>query len=93
IIRRVWLGEPQGELVARQREFYRRARQALPDDQTVTTADPIELAERLAQLMAVTGGDALNLRVHLPGISPAAIRDQIEWLCAGTLPRLRELVL
>lgn len=92
IIRRVWLGEPLTELVAEQREFYQRARQTLPDDQTIATPDPVELAERLAQLVVVTGADALNLRVHLPGIPPAAIRDQIEQLCAGTLPRLRELL-
>jgi alkanesulfonate monooxygenase SsuD/methylene tetrahydromethanopterin reductase-like flavin-dependent oxidoreductase (luciferase family) len=93
VIRRVWLGEPLSDLVAQQRHFYQsngRSGAGMPDDQTVTTTDPQELAERLLEIMQVTGADALNIRVHLPGIPPEAIRDQLERLSAGTLPWLKE---
>lgn len=95
IIRRVWLGDPLTELVAQQRRFYQSgggAKGAPPDDQTIATTDPVELAERLSEIMTITGADAINLRVHLPGISPAAVRDQIAQLCAHTLPRLKKLL-
>jgi alkanesulfonate monooxygenase SsuD/methylene tetrahydromethanopterin reductase-like flavin-dependent oxidoreductase (luciferase family) len=95
IIRRVWLGEPLAELVAQQRQFYqsgRGTRGTPQDDQTITTTDPLELAERLLEIMTITSADAINLRVHLPGIAPAAVRDQIEQLNAHTLPRLKKLL-
>jgi alkanesulfonate monooxygenase SsuD/methylene tetrahydromethanopterin reductase-like flavin-dependent oxidoreductase (luciferase family) len=95
IIRRVWLGEPLAELVAQQRQFYQSGRgtKGTPqDDHTITTTDPLELAERLLEIMTITSADAINLRVHLPGISPAAVRDQIEQLNAHTLPRLKKLL-
>ncbi len=93
VIRRVWLGEPLTELVARQRRFYAskgRSDRQLPDDQTITTTDPRELAERLVEVTRVTGADALNLRVHLPGIPSGEVRTQIERLCADTLPVLKQ---
>jgi alkanesulfonate monooxygenase SsuD/methylene tetrahydromethanopterin reductase-like flavin-dependent oxidoreductase (luciferase family) len=95
LIRRVWLGAAQSDLVEQQRRFYQTARgeeRPLPADQTVTSADPREMAEALADLLKSTGADALNLRVHLPGIEPAAVREQIAGLAADVLPALRPLV-
>lgn len=92
LIRRVWLGPPQPDLVARQRRFYDRAREGarpMPADQTVTTTDPVEMAGILADLLRSTGADALNLRIHLPGMAPGAVREQISALAADVLPRLR----
>lgn len=92
LIRRVWLGGAREELVTRQRRFYASsaARVAgMPEDQTVLTADPLEMAEKLAELVRFTGADALNLRVHLPGMSPAEIQDQISALAGDVLPALR----
>jgi hypothetical protein len=96
LIRRVWLGPPLTDLVAQQRRFYqphqREQRAQLAEDQTISTADPKEMADLLADLLRSTGADALNLRVHLPGIPPEAIREQIAGLAADVLPRLRRSI-
>lgn len=92
LIRRVWLGRPLEELVGRQRAFYATGAanpSPMPDDQTISTPDPVEMAETLADLVRTTDADALNLRIHLPGISPAEVRDQIAGLAADVLPALR----
>jgi len=94
VIRRVWLGEPDPELVARQRAVTRASagrRRALAEDQTVAATDPGKMAERLEDLRRASGADAINLRVHLPGVTPAAARDQIAALAGEVVPRLREL--
>jgi hypothetical protein len=35
---------------------------------------------------------ALNLRVHLPGVSAEQHLDQIRWIGSSVLPRLRDLI-
>jgi alkanesulfonate monooxygenase SsuD/methylene tetrahydromethanopterin reductase-like flavin-dependent oxidoreductase (luciferase family) len=94
VIRRVWIGEPLTDLIARQRDVYASVGSAaagrpFADDQTVISRDPVEVVERLAETMHRTGGDALNLRVHLPGIAPGHIRDQIVRLAGEVVPALR----
>lgn len=83
LIRRVWLGQDKSDLVRRQREVYDSysgATTTFGDDQTITSDDPDELVARLGEIVRATNADALNLRVHLPGIPPDAIREQIEAL-------------
>jgi alkanesulfonate monooxygenase SsuD/methylene tetrahydromethanopterin reductase-like flavin-dependent oxidoreductase (luciferase family) len=83
LIRRVWLGAIHSELVDRQRtvyDSYSTSAKAFGSDQTVTAESPTELVDQLSALIASTGVDALNLRVHLPGVTPEAARDQIEML-------------
>ena len=46
-------------------------------DQTVASDDPGEVTEQLAATMREIGANALNLRVHLPGMSPEQVREQI----------------
>ena len=73
LIRRVWLGDLPSGLVERQRavyDSYSGATASFGADQTVAAADPGELVDRLVDLVATTGVDALNLRVHLPGMAP-----------------------
>jgi alkanesulfonate monooxygenase SsuD/methylene tetrahydromethanopterin reductase-like flavin-dependent oxidoreductase (luciferase family) len=94
LIRRVWLGQPDGALVARQREVYdgyasTSSSTSFGDDQTVSANDPAELSERLLDALRASGADALNLRVHLPGLSAADIRHQIVRLGDEVVPRLR----
>jgi hypothetical protein len=93
LIRRVWLGEPLTELVEQQRARYQsvsNSSRPFGDDQTIATTDPGEMAERLALTIGDIGADAINLRVHLPGITAAAVRDQITRLCGDVLPELRK---
>ncbi len=93
LIRRVWIGEPKAELVEQQRAVYQSyssGNRPFADDQTVSTTDPLEMAERLQATCEAIGADALNLRVHLPGITGAEVRDQIARLTGEVLPLLRQ---
>jgi hypothetical protein len=40
-------------------------------------------------LMTDVGADALNIRIHLPGMAAADVRDQITRLGSEVVPRLR----
>jgi alkanesulfonate monooxygenase SsuD/methylene tetrahydromethanopterin reductase-like flavin-dependent oxidoreductase (luciferase family) len=91
-IRRVWLGEPRTELIGRQRSVYDSYAgdvHRFADDQTVAARQPDELAERLCDTWRAIGADAINLRVHLPGLSPNEVRRQITVLGENVLPLLR----
>ena len=95
IIRRVWVGQPKAELVAQQRAVYQsyaRDGRPLPEDETIVATDPAEIAERLFANWLEAGADAINLRVHLPGITPTEARQQITVLTESVLPRLSELM-
>jgi alkanesulfonate monooxygenase SsuD/methylene tetrahydromethanopterin reductase-like flavin-dependent oxidoreductase (luciferase family) len=95
IIRRVWIGEPKTQLMADQRAVYQSyasdSRQA-PEDETIVATDPAELAERLYASCVEAGGDSINLRIHLPGITAAEARQQITELTGNVLPGLRKLM-
>ena len=95
LIRRVWVGEQRTELIDRQRRVYQgyaTSRRPFGPDQTVVSTEPHVVATKLHTLMVATGADCLNLRVHLPGIPPADIRDQIARLADDVLPELRSLL-
>jgi alkanesulfonate monooxygenase SsuD/methylene tetrahydromethanopterin reductase-like flavin-dependent oxidoreductase (luciferase family) len=95
LIRRVWLGAVRTDLVDAQREVYDSyagSAAAFGEDQTATSADPTDLAERLDRAVRESGADSLNLRIHLPGMPPEAVRDQIAGLGSDVLPRLGALV-
>ncbi len=94
LIRRVWLGDLRTDLVDAQRQVYDSyagSKAAFGEDQTVTSVDPAELAGQLDQVVRACGADALNLRVHLPGMPPESVRDQIVRLGSEVVPRLRTL--
>jgi alkanesulfonate monooxygenase SsuD/methylene tetrahydromethanopterin reductase-like flavin-dependent oxidoreductase (luciferase family) len=91
LIRRVWLGQPQTDLVERQRQVYQSySSGTFAADQTLTTTDPAAMAEALHQTMVDVGADAINLRVHLPGISADDARHQIVALGEHVVPQLRD---
>ena len=95
MIRRVWIGEPKPELVAEQRAVYQRytaGNRPLTEDETVVTTDPVEMAQRLLASCLEAGADSINLRVHLPGITPADARQQITMLTETVLPALKRLM-
>ncbi len=93
LIRRVWLGRVQSELVDSQRaiyESYAAPATSFGDDQTIACDDPNEVAERLAATVRAVGADAVNLRVQLPGMAPEQVREQIERIGSTVAPRPRE---
>jgi len=93
LIRRVWLGDTPADLVRHQRavyDSYSGPQTSFGDDQTIASADPPEVVARLRELVEVTGVDALNLRVQLPGMAPGAVREQIEILGVEVVGPLKD---
>jgi len=92
LIRRVWLGTLPSELVDRQRsvyDSYSGSTASFGDDRTVCTDDPAVMVDRLVDEARRAGADALNLRIHLPGMTPAAVSRQIELLGSAVVGPLR----
>ena len=84
-IRRVWLGAPPTDAMADQRAVYAgyaasgaQAHWGATD--TLVADDATELAAAIDRSTAAVGADCVNLRVHLPGVGPDAVRSQIERL-------------
>lgn len=94
-IRRVWLGDVPRDNEAAQMDFYRGYARAEAmqhwgaGQELIAAATGAELAERLATFCGESGCNALNLRLHLTGLEPARVREQIEALGAEVLPALR----
>ncbi len=94
LIRRVWFGPLPSELVDRQRavyESYAARAKSLGEDQTIVSDEPEEMAERLGATVREVGADALNLRIHLPGISPEQAREQIAQIGSIVVTSLRKM--
>ena len=82
LIRRAWVGLPPMAQVDRQVSRYRSyaspgAQAHWQGEQLWAAGDAATLAEELATVAVRAGVDALNLRVHVPGVSPTTARDQI----------------
>jgi len=94
LVRRAWLGEPSRADVDRQLDVYRGyAPSSAPAhwgaDEMVVAPDAAGVAHGLVYARDRAGADALNLRVHVPGVTPAAAREQIVRLGDEVLPLLR----
>lgn len=91
LIRRVWVGAPPTERQERQLDLYRSYADPAAtqhwDDQQLASGDADEIAETIAAQAAQIGADALNLRIHSPGLPAADARRQIDAL-AGVVDRL-----
>ena len=95
LIRRAWIGEPPDHLTAQQVDTYRSyaptgAATNWGANELVAAPDPAEVAARLAQAAQLAGVDALNLRVHVAGVTPTDARLQIKRLGAQAVPAIRE---
>ncbi|HEY3725515.1 MAG TPA: LLM class flavin-dependent oxidoreductase [Acidimicrobiia bacterium] len=93
-IRRAWVGEPpRSEVdaqIARYRSYSPSAAQARwGRDELVAEPDAGAVAEGLVETVARAGATAVNLRVHVPGVTPAQVREQIERLGADVVGPLR----
>lgn len=87
LIRRAWVGDPPGERLARQVDVYRSyaapgAQAHWEGEQLVTAPDAAAVSDGLADVARRAGADALNVRVHVPGVSPSEAREQITRLGA-----------
>jgi alkanesulfonate monooxygenase SsuD/methylene tetrahydromethanopterin reductase-like flavin-dependent oxidoreductase (luciferase family) len=95
LIRRAWVGEPPRDRVENQLDVYRgyssrSAMQHWGADELVGDMDGAAVAERLLDVKRRAGADALNLRVHVPGVRPVDAREQIERLGREVLGAIRE---
>jgi alkanesulfonate monooxygenase SsuD/methylene tetrahydromethanopterin reductase-like flavin-dependent oxidoreductase (luciferase family) len=94
LIRRAWVGPPPRGAIDRQVDVYRSysssaAMSHWEGDELASSTDPDEVSGRLAAQVETARCDALNVRVHVPGVSPADAREQIAALGAQVLPRVR----
>jgi alkanesulfonate monooxygenase SsuD/methylene tetrahydromethanopterin reductase-like flavin-dependent oxidoreductase (luciferase family) len=95
LIRRAWLGEPPTQLTAQQVDTYRSYAPAgaaanWGADELVSAHDAAEVAARLVHAARSAGADALNLRVHVAGVTPADARTQIVRLGDEVVPAVRD---
>jgi alkanesulfonate monooxygenase SsuD/methylene tetrahydromethanopterin reductase-like flavin-dependent oxidoreductase (luciferase family) len=91
LIRRAWVGPPPTGLLERQLDVYRGYAPATAQahwnaDELLTAPTAEAVAEQLAAIASAAGADAVNLRIHVPGVSPDAARDQIARLAATVAP-------
>jgi alkanesulfonate monooxygenase SsuD/methylene tetrahydromethanopterin reductase-like flavin-dependent oxidoreductase (luciferase family) len=94
LIRRAWVGDPPREKMGDQLDVYKGysspvAQAHWGDDELVTAVDPAEVADGLVDAMRRAGADALNVRIHVPGLAPELVREQIVALGDGVLDRVR----
>ena len=96
LIRRAWLGEPPRAEVDRQVDVYRgyastSATAHWGADEMALGASADEVAMRLVDACESAGADALNLRVHVPGVTVDAARDQIMVLGDQVVPLVKAM--
>jgi len=94
LIRRAWLGEPPRNQVDRQLDRYRSytpsgAQAHWGDDELAGAADASAVAGQLADAVSIAGADALNVRVHVPGVTLHSARAQIARLGDEVVPLVR----
>jgi alkanesulfonate monooxygenase SsuD/methylene tetrahydromethanopterin reductase-like flavin-dependent oxidoreductase (luciferase family) len=93
MIRRVWVGRPPTERQNAQLDVYKgyaevAAQAHWKGEQMIHDLRPEAVAEQLVSVAEKSGVDALNLRLHVPGIAPAEIHEQITRL-ADVVPGVR----
>jgi len=94
LIRRAWVGEPPAAEGERQANVYRSyapkgAAAHWGDDEMAASTEPTEVVDRLIRAATTAGVDALNLRVHVPGITTGAVRDQIARIGSEVVAEVR----
>jgi alkanesulfonate monooxygenase SsuD/methylene tetrahydromethanopterin reductase-like flavin-dependent oxidoreductase (luciferase family) len=94
LIRRAWVGEPPRARLDDQVDVYRTyspvsAQAHWGGDELIDAPTADDVVAGLLDSLARSGSDALNLRVHVPGVSPGAAREQIARLGDEVLGPLR----
>jgi alkanesulfonate monooxygenase SsuD/methylene tetrahydromethanopterin reductase-like flavin-dependent oxidoreductase (luciferase family) len=81
LIRRVWIGSAPIERQQRQLDVYRgyaaQAAQAHWQGEQLLAGAADAVAQQLVAVLRQAGADAVNLRIHVPGTTPAEARGQI----------------
>jgi alkanesulfonate monooxygenase SsuD/methylene tetrahydromethanopterin reductase-like flavin-dependent oxidoreductase (luciferase family) len=95
LVRRAWVGEPPRERFDDQLAVYRdyspsAAHATWGEQEMVDAAGSEAVATGLLDALDRSGCDALNLRVHVPGVTPEVAREQIARLGDEVLGRLRD---
>jgi alkanesulfonate monooxygenase SsuD/methylene tetrahydromethanopterin reductase-like flavin-dependent oxidoreductase (luciferase family) len=95
LVRRAWVGEPPRALVGDQVDLYRTYAPAgatthWGTDEMATGATGAEVVSGLLDAVRTAGADALNLRVHVPGVGVDDAREQIVRIGDEVVPALRE---
>ncbi|HEY3669323.1 MAG TPA: LLM class flavin-dependent oxidoreductase [Acidimicrobiia bacterium] len=94
LVRRAWVGEPPRHNFEDQLAVYRdyspsAAQATWGEQEMVDSTGPDAVVAGLLDALDRSGCDALNLRVHVPGVAPEAAREQIARLGDEVLPPLR----
>ena len=94
LIRRVWIGEPPADAMAAQMQHYRSyandaAVQNWSDDSLVHGADAAEAADALLAVLDASDCDTVNVRVHVKGLTPEMVDEQLELHADGFVERVR----
>jgi len=84
LVRRVWVGDDPPIALEAERDalvrstvpVYKRDSWLAPSDMIISGSAE-QLAQRLGAVIEATGADALNLRVHVPGLAPSVVQDQV----------------
>jgi alkanesulfonate monooxygenase SsuD/methylene tetrahydromethanopterin reductase-like flavin-dependent oxidoreductase (luciferase family) len=97
LVRRVWIGPPPASRQAQQVDVYRSyadsgAQTHWAENAMLSSSDPAELAELVANTAAAAGCEAVNIRLHVPGILPEEVRDQLAAL-SEVVPAIRKRLL
>jgi alkanesulfonate monooxygenase SsuD/methylene tetrahydromethanopterin reductase-like flavin-dependent oxidoreductase (luciferase family) len=95
LIRFVWLGEPPQSAIASKFGEYQRSsassgRRISGAGEIIASTDPAEIAGQLLDAISATRRTCLHLRMHVPAVPPAAVRDQIEAVGSEVVPLVRK---
>ncbi len=95
LIRRVWIGEPPTAEMAAQMAHYRSyandaAIRNWSDDSLVWGDTPVDAADALLRVLADSDCDTVNVRIHVKGLSPERVDEQLERHGDGFIQRLQD---
>jgi len=81
-IRRVWIGDPPNDEMAAQMAHYRSyapesAMKNWDGDQLIAAPSAREAADRLGDFLDTAGCDTVNVRIHVKGLTPGQVDDQL----------------
>jgi hypothetical protein len=94
LIRRAWLGTAPREQFDAQLDVYRsytpgHVQADWGDDELAARAEPVMVASEIVAATKAAGADSVNLRVHVPGVTPETAREQITRIGDEVLPHVR----